>query len=235
MRLNKFIANSGIASRRKADDLTLNGNVKVNGAVMRELGYDVKPDDRVEVNGRIIQGTAKPIYLALNKPKGFITTVTDEQGRPTVMDLIKDVPERVFPVGRLDYNTSGLLIVTNDGELFQKLAHPSHKIIKTYKAKVSGVLSPERIARLKAGVDIGGYNAIPLSVKLIRQMDHHAIAEMQIYEGRNRQVRKMFAAVGNKVLELERTSIGEVYLGRLMEGHYRKLTKDEIYSLKGST
>ena len=231
MRLNKFIANAGISSRRKADELTINGNIKVNGVVMRELGYDVKPDDRVEVNGRLISGVIKPIYLALNKPTGVITSVADEQGRPTVMDYIKDIPERVFPIGRLDFNTSGLLIITNDGELFQKLAHPSHKIIKTYRTKVSGILSPERIAKLKAGVDIGGYIATPVSVRLIKQQDWYAVAEMQIYEGKNRQVRKMFAAVGNRVLELERTAIGDIYLGRLKEGHYRKLTRQEIDSL----
>ena len=232
MRLNKFIADAGIASRRKADELTRNGNVKVNGAVMFELGYDVKTDDLVEVNGRSVVGANKPVYLALNKPTGVITSVTDEKGRPTVMDLVRDIPERVFPVGRLDFNTSGLIIMTNDGNLFQKLAHPSHKVIKTYRAKVSGVLSPERISRLIAGVDIGGYTAVPVSARLIRQAEHYAIAEIQILEGKNRQVRKMFAAVGNKVLELERIAIGEVYLGRLKEGHYRKLTKQEIDSLK---
>ena len=139
---------------------------------------------------------------------------------------------RLFPVGRLDYNTSGLLLLTNDGDLAYRLSHPKHNVTKTYRARVAGVLSGERLARLRKGVDIGGFVTSPANVKVIKQNPRSAVVEIQIHEGKNRQVRKMFAAVGNKVQELERVAIGELYLGRLKEGHYRKLTRDEIEYLK---
>ena len=157
MRLNKYIAQAGIASRRKADELTKNGNVKVNGVVVTEMGYEVQPDDRVEVNGRVAVLADKFVYYMMNKPKGFITSMKDEQGRPTVMDLMTDVPVRVFPVGRLDYNTTGMLLLTNDGDLANKLAHPEHEVGKTYRATVAGVVSKKRLAMLRRGVDIGGF------------------------------------------------------------------------------
>ena len=232
MRLNKYIAESGVASRRKADQLTVNGAVKINGKVMKEPGYDVKPEDTVEVNGRVLRPAAKKIYLALNKPMGYITTVSDEQGRPTVMDLITDVTERVFPVGRLDYNTTGLLILTNDGELSQKLTHPQHQVTKTYHARVSGVLSNERLNRLRNGVDIGGFVTSKARVEILKQAEKSTIVEIEISEGKNRQVRKMFTAVGCKVQELERVAMGEIRLGRLLQGHYRKLTATEVAYLK---
>lgn len=232
MRLNKYIALAGVCSRRKADELTAEGNVKVNGVPMREFGYDVKDGDVVEVNGRRIAPSRKQVYIVLNKPKGFITSAGDERGRPTVMELVGDVPERVFPVGRLDYNTSGLLIMTNDGLLSQKLSHPKHGVYKTYRARVAGVLSDERAAKLRKGVDIGGFVTSPAKVQVIKQAERGTIVEIQIREGKNRQVRKMFAAVGNKVLDLERTAIGDIYLGRLKEGHYRKMTKQEIEYLE---
>ena len=148
MRLNKYIAAAGVTSRRKADQLTINGNVKINGQVMREPGYDVLPDDRVEVNGALVIPAEKKIYVMVNKPKGYITTTSDQKDRPTVMELVEDVPQRVFPVGRLDYNTTGLLLMTNDGELANKLMHPGHQVAKTYRAKVAGVLSPSKVAKL---------------------------------------------------------------------------------------
>ncbi len=233
MRLNKYIAAAGVASRRKADQLTENGNVKVNGVTITEMGYLVQPDDEVQVNGQIIRPSEKKIYIALNKPVGYITSVSDEQGRATVMDLVKDIPERIFPVGRLDYETSGLLIMTNDGEFFNKLAHPKNKIAKTYNVLVAGIISPERIGKLREGVDIGGYVTSKAWVKLISQTKKGALLEMKISEGKNRQIRKMCKAVGNKVIALERVAIGDVILGRLKEGHYRKLTKDEINMLNG--
>ena len=232
MRLNKYIAVSGVASRRKADELTANGNVKINGLVQKELGYDVKEGDVVEVNGRIISGGSRPVYLMLNKPKGYITSVSDERDRPTVMELLTDVEERVFPMGRLDYNTSGLLLFTNDGDLAEKLMHPKNHVYKKYRARVAGVLSREKVARLEKGVDIGGFVTSPAKVDIIRQGERSAIVEIQIAEGKNRQVRKMFAAVGNKVMDLERVSIGELYMGHLKEGLYRKLTREEINYLK---
>jgi 23S rRNA pseudouridine2605 synthase len=212
--------------------LTAAGNVKINGAVTREFGYDVKDSDVVEVNGRRINAVHKQVYLALNKPCGFITSAGDERGRPTVMELVGDVPERIFPVGRLDYNTSGLLIMTNDGSLSQRLSHPKHGVYKTYRAKVAGVLSDERAAKLRKGVDIGGFVTSPAIVHVIKQAERTTLVEIKIREGKNRQVRKMFSAVGNKVVDLERVAIGEIYLGHLKEGHYRKLTKQEVDYLK---
>lgn len=233
MRLNKYIADAGICSRRKADELIKNGGVKVNGAVVRELGMQVEGGDVVQVNGKTIEGAGKKIYVAVNKPVGYITSMDDDRDRPTVAELVTDIPERLFPVGRLDYNTSGLLIMTNDGQLTYTLTHPKHEVYKTYIAKVAGVISEARIAKLRRGVDIGGFITSPARVKVIKQMPRHAIVEISIREGKNRQVRKMFAAVGNKVQQLERVAIGEIKLGRLMEGHYRKLNREEIEYLKG--
>lgn len=232
MRLNKYIAHAGIASRRKADELTINGNVKINGLTMREPGYNVKSGDVVEVNGQRISGQEKMEYVLLNKPKGYITSMQDEKGRPVVTELVADVDARLFPVGRLDYNTSGMLILTNDGDLTYRLTHPRHQVTKTYRALVSGVLSKEKLFRLRKGVDIGGFVTSPAQVKIIRQAERSAVVDITIHEGKNRQVRKMFAAVGNPVQELQRTAIGDLRLGRLKEGHYRKLTRNEIEYLK---
>ena len=232
MRLNKFIAQAGIASRRKADDLTLQGNVKINGTVMKEPGYDVQEKDVVEVNGRVVKQDAKKVYIMLNKPKGYITSADDEKDRPTVMELVSDIDERLFTIGRLDYNTSGKLLMTNDGDLAFKLAHPKHQIYKTYRARVAGQISGERVARLRNGVDIGGFVTSKAEVDVIKQVERSAIVEIKIYEGKNRQVRKMFAAVGNKVMDLERVAIGDLYLGHLKQGHYRKLTQQEIEYLR---
>jgi 23S rRNA pseudouridine2605 synthase len=232
MRLNKYIAHAGLASRRKADELTRGGSVRVNGVPMRTLGYDVKDGDVVEVNGRPIKSADTLVYILLNKPKGFITSTADDRGRPTVMELVRDVPERIFPIGRLDYNTSGLLLMTNDGAFAQRVAHPGSQVYKTYRAKVAGVLSDERLARLRNGVDIGGFVTAPADVRVCRQGACSALAEIRIREGKNRQVRKMFAAVGSKVLELERVAVGVVLLGHLKEGHYRKLTRQEIESFQ---
>lgn len=232
MRINKYIAQSGLASRRKADELIVNGNVKINGAVMKEPGYDVKEGDRVVVNGREIQTAEKKEYILLHKPLGVVTTVKDDKERMTVVDLIQDIDARLFPVGRLDYNTSGALIMTNDGELAYRLTHPKHEIYKTYRALVSGVLSEEKAARLRRGVDIGGFVTSRAKVKIIKGTAHSTVVEIAIHEGKNRQVRKMFAAVGNPVQELSRIAIGEIHLGHLRPGHYRKLTAEEIRYLK---
>jgi len=207
-------------------------NVKINGIVMRKPGYDVVEGDIVEVSGRKIEPVKKLIYLMLNKPKGFVTTVSDEDGRATVLDLLTDVSERIFPIGRLDYNTSGLLLLTNDGDLAYHLTHPKHKIYKTYRARVNGIISDAKLAQLRNGVDIGGFVTSQAKAKVLKGTAHTSLVEIQIYEGKNRQVRKMFASVGNKVIDLERVAMGELYLGRLKEGHYRKLTQEEINYLK---
>lgn len=234
MRLNKYIAYGGVASRRKADELTFAGSVKVNGVVIREPGYDVAEGDVVAVNGRVVKHDAKLVYIMLNKPKGFITSADDDKDRPTVIELVRDIEERLFSVGRLDYNTSGLLLMTNDGDLAYKLTHPKHQIYKTYRARVSGVLSNEKLAKLRNGVDIGGFVTSKAIVNILKEGDRSTLVEIKIYEGKNRQVRKMFSAVGNKVLDLERVAIGDLYLGHLREGHYRKLTRQEIEYLKNS-
>lgn len=233
MRLNKYIAHCGVTSRRKADLLTEAGNVKVNGRVIRTPGYDVKDGDVVEVNGRVISLQERLVYIMMNKPAGCVTTVSDDRGRATVMDLITDIPERIYPVGRLDYNTTGLLILTNDGELANRLMHPSAEIPKTYRAVVTGTLTPDKIKKLRTGVDIGGFVTSPARVRIIRKHPHYHEVEITIHEGKNRQVRRMFEAVDCRVKELKRVSVGELYLSRLAEGHYRKLKRDEIEYLKG--
>ena len=232
MRINKYIADAGICSRRKADELISNGNVKINGLTVKELGVDVAEGDVVEVNGSVIEAGRRKVYVAVNKPAGVITSMDDDRERETVADIVADIPERLFPVGRLDYNTTGLLIMTNDGQLTYTLTHPKHEVYKTYVAKVEGVLSGARAAKLRRGVDIGGFVTSPARVKVLKQMPRYVVVEISIREGKNRQVRKMFAAVGNKVRELKRTQIGEIRLGRLKEGHYRKLTREEIEYLK---
>lgn len=232
MRINKYIAQAGIASRRKADELIINGNVRVNGAVLKEPGYDVKDDDVVEVNGRRIRAEEKKVYILLHKPVGYLTTVSDDKERNTVMDLVGDVEARIFPVGRLDYNTSGMLIMTNDGDFAYRLTHPKHEMPKTYRARVAGVLSREKCARLEQGVDIGGFVTSKAKVSVVKGLPRTTIVDITIHEGKNRQVRKMFKAVGNPVQDLSRIAIGAVHLGRLSEGHYRKLTREEIEYLK---
>ena len=232
MRINKYIAQAGVCSRRKADELVVNGNVKVNGAVMKEPGYDVQEGDKVSVNGTMIEETEKMVYYLLNKPVGYITTVKDEQDRATVMDLLGDITERVFPVGRLDGNTSGALIMTNDGKASYRIAHPRGQVMKTYRALVSGVVSKEKVWKLRNGVDIGGYVTKPAIVNIIGENRNSTLLEISISEGKNRQVRKMCKAVGNPVQELQRIAIGEIRLGRLKEGTYRKLTREEIEYIK---
>ena len=233
MRLNKYIASAGICSRRKADELIAAGNVKINGAVMREMGYDVQEGDQVSVNGRPVEAADNKVYVAVNKPKGYITSMDDDRDRATVAQLVSDIPERLFPVGRLDYNTTGLLLMTNDGDLAYRLTHPKHEVYKTYVAMVSGIVSDARLAKLRKGVDIGGFVTSPAKVRLIKQNQRSTVVEISIHEGKNRQVRKMFKAVGNNVIELERIAIGDLRLGHMQQGHYRKLTRREIDYLKG--
>ncbi|MBR4019898.1 MAG: rRNA pseudouridine synthase, partial [Firmicutes bacterium] len=198
----------------------------------REPGYDVEEGDVVEVNGRRIEAEEKKVYILLNKPLGYVTTVSDDKERLTVMDLVQDVDARIFPVGRLDYNTSGMLIMTNDGDFAYKLTHPKHELTKTYRARVAGVLSTEKVWKLRNGVDIGGFVTSKARVDVVKGLPKSTIVDITIHEGKNRQVRKMFKAVGNNVQELERIAIGDIRLGRLAEGHYRKLTREEVEYLK---
>ena len=235
MRINKYIAASGFASRRKADLLIESGNVKVNGKVVRDFSYQVEDGDKVEINGRPVLGAQKKVYLLFNKPLGCVTTVADQFERLTVMDYITDVDERIFPVGRLDYNTSGLLILTNDGQFAYKVTHPKHELGKTYRVRVEGIMSDVKASKLRQGVDIGGFVTSPAKVTLIKGGKNWTELDITIHEGKNRQVRKMMAAVGHKVISLERIAIGDIKIGHLSEGHYRKLSQAEINYLLGET
>lgn len=232
MRINRYIASAGICSRRKADELIKNGNVRMNGETVRDLATTVDEGDVVEVNGRRIEASERKVYIVLNKPTGYITSMNDDRHRACVADLVGDIPERIFPVGRLDYDTTGLLIMTNDGDLAYRISHPKNEVYKTYIAVVDGIISDRKLAMLRKGVDIEGFVTSPARVRIIKQQKNHAVVEIAIREGKNRQVRKMFAAVGSRVRELERTQIGDIKLGRLLEGHYRKLTSSEIEYLR---
>jgi len=232
MRINKYIASAGICSRRKADELIASGNVKVNGSVLKELGYDVLEEDVVQVNGRTIEASEKLVYYMLNKPSGYVTTTKDEKDRPTVLDLMSDVSLRVFPVGRLDWDSTGLLIMTNDGSLSQHIAHPSKKVYKTYIVEIDGEIKLRELETLRTGVRIENYTTKPAIVDVLKQSNNYTKLQIKISEGKNRQIRKMCKAVGYNVLSLNRIAIGNIQLGHLYEGHYRKLTMEEINYLK---
>lgn len=232
MRLNKYIAHSGVVSRRKADELIASGKVRINGEIAG-IGADVGEDDEVVIDGQIIRPEKRMVYYMLNKPTGYITTVSDERGRKTVLDLMPDIPERIYPVGRLDYNTSGLLIMTNDGDLANRLMHPSKKIYKTYRATVRGLFTMADAALLERGVDIGdARRTMPAEVEILRQGNGSSIVRIRISEGRNHQVRRMFQAVGHDVMELERTAMGNLHMAHLKPGMLRKLSDNEIRYLK---
>ena len=232
MRINKYIASSGETSRRKGDELIKQGKVKVNGVLITEPGYDVLDSDVVEVEGRVLKPERKQIYLILNKPKGYITTASDDRGRPTVLDLATDIHERIFPVGRLDYQTSGLLILTNDGDFANMITHPKHKLYKTYHAKVRGLVSRGTIEKLRRGVRIEDGVTAPARVEILKQGERNTLLEIQIYEGRNRQIRRMCQEVGHEVVDLQRIAIGNVGMGHLKSGHYKKMSLQEVERLK---
>ena len=232
VRINKYIASCGVTSRRKADELILAGKVAVNGAIMREPGYDVQPDDEVICDGRKISLKVGKTYILLNKPVGYVTTTSDDKDRPTVLDLIQDEDRRIFPVGRLDYNTSGLLILTNDGDVANKLMHPSKELDKTYRAVISGILTRGKIARLEKGVDIGGFRTSPAKIEVLKHNRNSTVVDITIHEGRNHQVRRMFKAIDTPVQTLERIKIGNLVIGRLAVGGYRKLGPAEVEYLK---
>jgi len=232
MRLNKYISHSGYTSRRKADDLIFQGKVKVNNKVEKNPGYRVDVDkDVVIVEGKELKQDNKLIYIILNKPTDVITSVDDQFDRKTVVDLVK-IDERVYPVGRLDYDSSGLILLTNDGDLTYKLTHPKHEIFKKYFVKVNKFLSDKEIYTLKKGVVIDGYMTNNSKIEVISKNRGHTNMYVSIDEGRNRQIRKMFKTQGADVLTLKRISIGNLALGNLKEGNWRYLTKQEINYLK---
>lgn len=231
IRLQKYIADSGVASRRKAEELILQGSVKVNGNVVMEMGIKVGDSDSVEVHGKVIKPESKKVYILLNKPSGYVTTVKDQFRRPTVLDLLKGVNERVFPVGRLDYETTGLLILTNDGDFTHKMTHPKHEIEKKYLVTVAGTPTKEEISSFESGLEIEDYVTSPAKLKILNSKERNCTIEVTIHEGRNRQVRKMCDAIGHPVLSLKRISLGKVTLGDLQEGNWRELTLNEVASL----
>ena len=232
MRLNKFLAECGVDSRRNCDRLIAEGHVKVNGKIVREMGFCIKEDtDTVTFDGRRVK-PKRNVYLMLHKPKGYITSVKDELGRKTVMEFLKGVKTRVYPIGRLDYDTEGLLLFTNDGELSYGLTHPSREVPKTYVARISGKISAENLKRLEKGVSIEGKTTAPAKAVLLEQDEHTSRVELTIREGRNRQIKKMFEAVGHEVEFLKRTAVGELHLGGLSRGAFRYLTEKEVAYLK---
>lgn len=228
-RLQKVIANSGYCSRRKAEELILEGKVFVNGSVIRELGTKVSHDDEIEVDGLSIKKDHNYEYYLLYKPRGVVTTTNDDKGRKTVVDLI-DTTARIYPVGRLDYDTTGVLLLTNDGVFANGLMHPANEIDKVYIAKVEGILSGYDVKRLKSGIMIDGRKTAKCHVK-VRSIDkkkNTCIVELVIHEGRNHQVKKMIEAVGKKVIKLKRERFGIFDLSGLKASEYRRLTAKEV-------
>ena len=231
MRLQKYLAMAGVASRRAAEEIILDGRVCVNGEKCTVLGTKVTENDTVTVDGEVIQLEDKKYYIMLNKPVGYVTTVSDNEGRPTVMDLITDISKRVYPVGRLDINTEGLLLMSNDGDFTYKITHPKHKLDKTYEVWVSGNAQPNAIKKLEQGVYIDGKKTYPAVVDVIDHSQKSAVLSITIHEGRNRQVRKMCAAVGFKVMALRRVSEGGLILGNLPIGKWRHLNDNEVKAI----
>ncbi|HCC08126.1 MAG TPA: pseudouridine synthase [Clostridiales bacterium] len=232
-RLQKFLADAGVASRRKAEELILAGKVIVNGKKITELGTKVDPEQvEVTCEGKPVKKATANIYIIMNKPAKYVTTAKDQFDRPSVLSLLKKVKQRVYPVGRLDYDTTGLLLITNDGDLTYKLTHPSKEIAKTYLAKVKDIPTEEKLEQMRKGVSIDGKKTQPAKVSVNKMFDKNCELMITIHEGRNRQVRKMCEKIGHEVIKLERISIGNLKLGELPVGEYRMLTPRELEYLK---
>ena len=233
MRLQKYLAMSGVASRRASEKLIAEGHVAVNGVTITEMGVQVSEVDRVTVDGVQVHLEEEKHYLAYYKPMGEVTTVSDPEGRATVMDKFREYPVRLYPVGRLDYDSEGLLLLTNDGEMMQHLLHPSHEVEKQYLVKVSNRVSPEALHQLATGVQLDdGRMTSPAKVRLIRYETFDSVVLISIHEGRYRQVRRMFQAVGHEVVSLRRVGFGPIYLNDLPRGTWRHLTDVEVRKLK---
>lgn len=234
MRLQKYMAMCGVAARRKCEEIIAQGRVCVNGRVVSEMGTQVDEGDVVELDGAVIRPEEEKRYVLYHKPAGEVTTVSDEKGRETVMDHFRDFPVRLYPVGRLDYDSEGLLLLTNDGALAQRLTHPACEVDKVYLARVSGNPSNEAIERLRRGVYMEGdeRRTYPAEVRVIRDESLFSDILVTIHEGRNRQVRRMFDAVGHKVLLLRRVRFGPLELGALRRGEWRELTQEEVARLR---
>ncbi len=233
MRLQKYLALCGVASRRRAEKMIREGLVQVNGITVREMGVQVEEDkDIVTVSGERVHPETEKHYLAYHKPIGEVTTVSDPEGRPAVMDKFRDYPVRLFPVGRLDFDSEGLLLLTNDGDLMNRLLHPSREVSKVYLVRASNQVTEEELRRLATGVLIDGRMTSPARVRLIRHETFATVLLISIHEGRNRQVRKMIEAIGHQVVSLKRVEFGPIALGDLPRGQWRKLTEKEIERLK---
>lgn len=234
MRLQKYLALSGVASRRNAEKMIAEGRVAVNGMVITEMGVQVDElHDKVTVDGNLCRLEEEKHYLAYNKPIGEVTTVTDPEGRATVMDKFRDYPVRLYPVGRLDYDSEGLILLTNDGDLMNNLLHPSREVDKEYLVKVSNRVTDEDIRRLRAGVQLDdGRMTSPADVHLVRYEAFASVLLVSIHEGRNRQVRRMFSAIGHEVVSLKRVGFATIKLHDLPRGQWRRLTDVEVRKLK---
>ncbi len=233
MRLNKFLAHSGVASRRKCDELIFAGKVKINGETVKIPGVDIDPSiDKVEINGKLLK-PEKKIYIVLNKPANVLSTLKDDFNRKIITDLIKDVQERVYPVGRLDYDVEGIILLTNDGDLSNRLIHPRFKVGKTYLATVKGKVKDKEIKKLEKGVFLPDdkIKTLPAKCKIIKTTENLSVVELTIREGRKRQVKNMFKAVNHPVIKLERIKFGPIGINGLKKGEWRYLSEKEIDKL----
>lgn len=227
-RLQKILAKAGIASRRTAERLIRDGRVRINGAVILEMGHKADPSrDRITCDGKPIAFEEK-MYVLLNKPAGYVTTLSDPQGRPMVADLLTGIHLRLFPVGRLDLDTEGALIMTNDGDMANAILHPRFEVKKTYEALVAGSPSRDKLRLLEEGIEIDGVKTRPASVQVLKRLSNQTLVEIVIHEGKKRQVRKMFQALHHRVLHLKRTAYGKLGLGHLPLGKYRVLSQDDL-------
>lgn len=227
-RLQKILAKAGIASRRSAEQLIRDGRIQVNGQVVMEMGCKADPKhDQITCDGKPMAFEEK-MYVLLNKPAGYVTTLSDPQGRPVVTDLLTDIPLRLFPVGRLDLDTEGALLMTNDGELGNSILHPTFEVKKTYEALVAGSPSSDKLNRLEQGIELDGFKTRPAAIRVLKRHKDQTLIEIIIHEGKKRQVRKMFQALNHRVLHLKRTAYGQLKLGTLPLGKYRVLTPDDL-------
>lgn len=234
-RIHKYIADAGLMSRRAAEEAIKRGEIKVNGE-RAEIGMKIDPErDTVEYKGKIVKlGKPHNDYIMLNKPVGYVTTMSDEMGRPCIKDLLEGLESRVYPVGRLDLESEGLLLCTNDGELALRLTHPRHSIPKYYNVTVRGDITPKQKKILSSALDIDGYKIQPVNVKIVSMNEEKTVLNMELYEGRNRQIRKMCEIAGLEVIKLKRIAIGAITLGNLKLGSWRRLTKQQVEYLKVS-
>lgn len=232
VRLQKFMADAGVASRRKCEELIAQGRVEVDGRIVLTQGAKISGNEVIKVDGSVITAGKRKIYILLNKPAGYISTARDQFSRKTVMDLVGRVNERIYPVGRLDYDTSGLIILTNDGGFANMITHPGYEIKKVYRAVIMGKLSRDEIDALQRGMEIEDYTTAPCKVHIVNIAKKDSIVDISIHEGRNRQVRKMFEALNHPVLNLKRIAIGAIGIGGLEEGKWRYLSSSEVKSFR---